>query len=134
MTHSSILRKICFREDFSFISIIQVMSDVWISTVSYVWLLWFWRRYWYAMSGCPFLTSPTSVIMNWISWHRIWAHIVACTSNWNAQNVQLKVHAPVKGSIKSKHLKSPSINKCTQLSFKSRISSKDIVMQATHIL
>ncbi len=38
--------------------------------------------------------------------YRIRVHIVACTCNWSARNVRLKVHAPVKGQIKSNHINS----------------------------
>ncbi len=50
-------------------------------------------------------------------------HIVACTCNWSAHNVRLKVHAPVKGQIKSNHLKSFLVNKCVSMVSKIYIPS-----------
>ncbi len=54
--------------------------------------------------------------------YRIRTHFVACTHNWSALNVRLKVHAPVQVQIKSNHLKSFPVNISSQILVKSRKS------------
>ncbi len=53
----------------------------------------------------------TSTIYEWIKLHALVTE--------GARNVPLKVHAPVKGQIKSNHLKSFPLNKSTQMLVKS---------------